>query len=112
MSSTNFNKKISNIVNGNFDHILVNQHVGNIITHLSPHIKSKKLENSANLSFLFNKKFNNHQLHEPLIEKTDLVPIKESIESGFVSSVGKHIELFKRKIQDLTKCKNIVLCRW
>ena len=58
MTSTNFNKKISNIVNGNFDHILVNQHVGNIITHLSPHIKSKKLENSANLSFLFNKKFN------------------------------------------------------
>ena len=58
MTSTNFNKKISNIVNENFDHILVNQHVGNIITHLSPHIKSKKLENSANLSFLFNKKFN------------------------------------------------------
>ena len=58
MTSTNFNKKISNIINGNFDHILVNQHVGNIITHLSPHIKSKKLENSANLSFLFNKKFN------------------------------------------------------
>ena len=44
MSSTNFNKKISNIVSGNFDHILVNQHVGNIITHISPHIKSKKLE--------------------------------------------------------------------
>ena len=53
MSSTNFNKKISNIVSGNFDHILVNQHVGNIITHLSPHIKSKKLQDSANLSFLF-----------------------------------------------------------
>ena len=44
MTSTNFNKKISNIVNGNFDHILVNQHVGNIITHLSPHIKSKNLK--------------------------------------------------------------------
>ena len=58
MSSTNFNKKISNIVSGNFDHILVNQHVGNIITHLSPHIKSQKLEDSANLSFLFNKNFN------------------------------------------------------
>lgn len=57
MQSTNFNKKISNIINGNFDYILVNQHVGNIITHLSPNIKSKKLENSANLSFLFNKKF-------------------------------------------------------
>lgn len=58
ITSTNFNKKISNIVNGSFDHILVNQHIGNIITHLSPHVKSKKLEDSANLSFLFNKKFN------------------------------------------------------
>ena len=57
----------------------------------------------------FNKILNNHQLHEPLIEKADLAPIKKSIDSGFVSSIGKHIELFKRKIQDLTKCKNIVL---
>ena len=48
-------------------------------------------------------------MHEPLIEKLDLEPIKKSINTGFVSSVGIHLELFKKKIQALTNCKNIVL---
>ena len=70
---------------------------------------SQEVINNIKKTLNFNKKFNNHNLHEPLIEKIDIEPIKNSIESGFVSSVGIHLKLFKKKIKSLTNCNNIVL---
>ena len=51
---------------------------------------------------------NSHQLHEPLIENKDLVKIKESIKTGFVSTVGKHVDLLNGQFL-LTVC-HIDIC--
>mgnify|MGYP006138213037 CR=1 FL=1 len=50
-----------------------------------------------------------HHLHEPLIEKKDIKKIRECIDSGFVSSVGKHCDEFKKKIKIITKSKYVIL---
>ena len=52
---------------------------------------------------------NSHQLHEPLIENKDLVKIKESIKTGFVSTVGKHVDEFQSKLKKLTKSRYVIL---
>lgn len=70
---------------------------------------TKEIIFSIKKTLNFNKKFKKHHLHEPFVEKLDIAPIKKSINTGFVSAVGIYLELFKKKIQDLTQCKNIVL---
>lgn len=47
-------------------------------------------------------------LHEPILDKTDEIILTKCIRSSFVSSVGKNISLFEKKIIDITKSKYAV----
>ena len=110
MTSTNFNKKIYNIVNGNFDYILVNQHVGNIITHLSPHIKSKRLKDSANLAFLFNKKFN--QSNKDALNKLIDNYFKQGLDHKLSNAKIKNHQISKYEISKIIERSKLRLIKY
>jgi perosamine synthetase len=44
-------------------------------------------------------------LHEPLFLGNDWNYVKECLDSGWVSSVGKYVDLFEKKIQEFTNSK-------
>jgi perosamine synthetase len=44
-------------------------------------------------------------LHEPLLDKNDKLFLNKCIESGYISSEGKFIDLFEKKICSFTKSK-------
>ena len=47
-------------------------------------------------------------LHEPLFKGNEIKYLNECIRSTFVSSSGKFVELFEKKIAKYTKSKNAV----
>ena len=47
-------------------------------------------------------------LHEPVLDKNEIEILKKCIKSGFVSTAGKFIEKFEKKIIKLTKSKYAV----
>ena len=63
--------------------------------------KSKNLENLINLikKIYFNKK---QGLHDPLFSGKENFFLSDCINSGYVSSVGKYVKLFEKKISDYT----------
>lgn len=48
------------------------------------------------------------ELHEPSFKKIDHVLINDAIKSGFVSSIGKNVEAFSKKLSNFTKSKYVV----
>ncbi len=48
------------------------------------------------------------ELHEPSFKKIDHVLINDTIKSGFVSSIGKNVEAFSKKLSNFTKSKYVV----
>ena len=47
-------------------------------------------------------------LHEPYFNTRELKKLKECIQSGYVSTVGKSVNLFEKKISKLTKSKHCI----
>tara|TARA_Y100000591_G_scaffold333230_1_gene374828 strand:+ start:1866 stop:2375 length:510 start_codon:yes stop_codon:yes gene_type:complete len=47
-------------------------------------------------------------LHEPYFNNRELKKLKECIKSGYVSTVGKSVNLFEKKISKLTKSKHCI----
>ena len=48
-------------------------------------------------------------IHEPSFEKKDADKVKKCIESTFVSTKGKYIDSFTKRLVKITGCKNILL---
>ena len=48
-------------------------------------------------------------IHEPSFEKKDADKVKKCIESTFVSTKGKYIDSFTKRLIKITGCKNILL---
>lgn len=47
-------------------------------------------------------------LHEPTFDDRDKAAMRDVIESGFVSSMGPHLEAFEEKIRSFTKAKHAI----
>ena len=47
-------------------------------------------------------------LHEPSISKFDIKSVLNCIKSTFVSSTGKNVIIFERKIKEITNSKNVI----
>src|SRR5258708_1661408 len=47
-------------------------------------------------------------LHVPTFGKDDWKPVKECIDTGWVSSVGKYVDLFEKKLAEFTGAKYAV----
>lgn len=56
-----------------------------------------------------NKKYKKHELHEPSFKKKDLIFLENCIKNNHVSALGKYLILFKKKISQILKQKNIIL---
>jgi len=57
----------------------------------------------SKINFLFKKKFT--PLHNPVFDEKEILSLKRCIQSTFVSTSGKDIQLFEKKIQKITKAK-------
>ena len=47
-------------------------------------------------------------LHEPELDETDVKYVTDCIQSGWVSSVGKYVDEFERKLEEITGAKRAV----
>ena len=47
-------------------------------------------------------------LHEPELDQTDLEYVTDCVKSGWVSSVGKYVDQFERKLEEITGAKRAV----
>jgi len=47
-------------------------------------------------------------LHEPQLKPKDMIYIKKCFNSGLVSTAGKYVNLFEKKIKKITKSKNVI----
>ena len=60
----------------------------------------------TNLLKIFKKK--NIGLHEPSFNKKDLYNVKKCVQSTYVSTSGKFIQKFEKKIKEITKSKYVI----
>ena len=60
----------------------------------------------TNLLKIFKKK--NIGLHEPSFNKKDLDNVKKCVQSTYVSTSGKFIQKFEKKIKEITKSKYVI----
>ena len=65
---------------------------------------SKNLQ--SKLKFISKKNF--VPLHNPIFDQSEIKLLQKCIKSTFVSTSGKEIRLFEKKIQKFTKVKNAV----
>ena len=56
----------------------------------------------------FNKKNKNAFLHEPNFDKKEIKHLNKCVKSTFVSTAGKSVKLFEKKIKELTKSKYVL----
>ena len=56
-----------------------------------------------------NKKYKKHELHEPSFKKKDLIFLENCIKHNHVSALGKYLILFKKKLSQILKQKNVIL---
>ena len=54
--------------------------------------------------------FKNYSLHEPLFEQNVRREVSKCIETGWLSSTGKNVELFEKKISHFNKSNFVVNC--
>ena len=47
-------------------------------------------------------------LHNPIFNTDEINELAKCIKSTFVSSVGKNIKLFEKKISKITNCENVI----
>jgi len=70
------------------------------------------MKNKFSYLFSFTRKYYERNtdkisLHEPVFFGNEKNYVNDSIESTFVSSVGKYVDLFENKMSDFLKLKNI-----
>ena len=60
---------------------------------------------------LIKKKFNKKLLkynHSPTLTLNDQIQIKKCLDSGFISTAGKHVDIFEDKVSKFTSSKYVV----
>ena len=50
------------------------------------------------------------RLHEPLIKGNELKYLKNCLDQGWISSAGKYVDLFEKKIERYTGAKHAIAC--
>lgn len=64
-----------------------------------------KIQANKIINLLKSLKLNPSSLHEPLFKGNEIKYLKDCINSGYVSSIGKYVNIFENKIKKLTNSK-------
>ena len=78
-----------------FNNIMIDNEVKKLTKNII-----KAIQNSLNVE--------EASLHEPLIDEDDINSVTKNLETNFVSSVGKDIQNFEKKLANYTKAKYVV----
>ena len=47
-------------------------------------------------------------LHEPFLDETDVENVKKTINSGYISTIGKDVEKFENEIRKICRSKYVI----